>query len=213
MVQKDQQRIKALVFDYGGVLMDWSPTYLYLKLLGNDRSAVDHFLSEVDFFTWNLEQDRGRSFQEGIALLISQFPHYRDLIRAYDERYLETVKGSNPAVVDLLQTLKEDGYPLFGLSNWPAEKFALVRQQYPFFDWFDDMVLSGEVHLVKPDPAIFECLLERAGYPAQECLFIDDNEINILAAQKINFQTILFRSPEQLEADLHQLGILDGKLG
>ena len=189
--------------------MDWDPYYLYSKILGDDRQAVDRFLKAVDFFEWNQEQDRGRSFAEGTAELIARFPQYSELIRAYDERYLESLGGSIQPVVDILRALKDEGYRLYGLSNWPAEKFALVHPQYPFFAWFDDLVISGEVGMLKPDKAIFNLLLERAGRPASECLFIDDHASNIRTARDLGFQTILFQSPQQLEAELRRLEILN----
>ncbi len=196
------------MFDFGGVLMDWDPRYLYQKMPGYDRQAVERFLEEVDFFTWNLEHDRGRSVAEGMALLSARFPQYSDLLRAYDERYLEALRGPVEPVVRILYALKAAGYPLYGLSNWPAEKFALVRPMHPFFEAFDDMVISGEVKLIKPERAIFELLLERIGRPAEECLLIDDSERNIQAARELGFQAIHFQSPQQLEAELGRRGIL-----
>ena len=200
--------VLAIVFDYGGVLMDWNPRYLYQKMPGVDAQTVERFLKEVDFFTWNVEHDRGRTFAEGTAELIARFPQYRELIRAYDERYLDSLGGPIQPVVQILQALKAAGYPLYGLSNWPAEKFALVRPLHPFFEVFDDMVISGEVRLVKPDQAIFDLLLERIGRPAGECLLIDDSPHNIAAAREMGFQTIHFQSPPQLEAELRGRGIL-----
>jgi 2-haloacid dehalogenase len=199
----------AIVFDFGGVLMDWDPRYMYDRLPGYDRQAIDRFLQEVDFFTWNLEHDRGRPFAESTAELIARFPQYRDLIRAYDERYLESLRDPVEPVVKLLGALKNAGYPLYGLSNWPAEKFALVRPMHPFFECFEDIVISGEVKLVKPDKAIFEVLLERVGRPAAECLLIDDSERNIQVAREMGFQTIHFQLPGQLEAELRSRGILN----
>lgn len=202
-----QPTTPVIVFDFGGVLMDWNPYYLYRSILGEDRQAMERFLKEVDFFTWNIEQDRGRLFAEGIAELAGRFPQYADLIRAYDERYLETVGGAFEPVVAILRGLKDAGYALYGLSNWPAEKFRLVRPSYPFFAWFDDIVVSGEEKLVKPERAIFEVLLGRVGRPAHECVFIDDAEYNIAAAREMGFQTIHFRSAEQLKEELIQRGI------
>jgi len=207
MASKDKAT-PVIVFDFGGVLMDWNPFYLYGKMLDNDREAMDRFLKDINFSVWNVEQDRGRSFAEGTAQLIAQFPEYEDLIRAYDERYMEMVAGSFQPVVDILQALKEAGYPLYGLSNWSAEKFSIVRNEYPFFAWFDGIVLSGEVNLVKPDKEIYELLLERAGRPASECLFIDDYAPNIQAASDLGFQTIKFESAEQLKSELSTRGIL-----
>jgi 2-haloacid dehalogenase len=203
------QRSKpVIVFDLGGVLMDWSPYYLYCDQMGLDQPSVDRFLEEVDFYRWNAEQDRGRSFAEATPELCARFPQYTDLIRAYDEHFLATLKGAYPPVVEILGKLKAEEYPLYVLSNWSAETFKLVRPQYPFFDWFDGMVISGEVGLIKPDPAIYQILLERAGRPAGECLFIDDHLPNIQAASALGFQTIQFQSAGQLESELHLKGIL-----
>ncbi len=200
--------VSAIIFDIGGVLLDWDPYYLYRKILGDDRQVVDRFLKAVDFFRWNKENDRGRSVAEGTAELSARFPEYRQLIQAYDERYLESVNGAIQPAVEILRRLKDLGYLLYGLSNWPAEKFALVRPQYPFFEAFDGLVISGEVRLVKPDKAIFELLLERIGRPAGECLFIDDHDRNIVAARELGFQTILFQSAQQLEMELRSMAIL-----
>ncbi len=189
--------------------MDWDPYYLYSKILGDDRQVVEVFFKTVDFFGWNQKQDSGRSVAEGTVELSARFPQYSELIRAYDERYLESLGGAIQPVVEILRTLKEAGYPLYVLSNWPAEKFALVRPQYPFFEWFDDLVISGEVGLAKPDKAIFDLLLERIMRAACECLFIDDHDGNINAARDLGFQTILFQSPQQLEAELRRIGIFD----
>jgi 2-haloacid dehalogenase len=207
-MNKNEKTAPVIVFDIGGVLMDWDPYYLYRKILGNDRQAMEAFLKAVDFSGWNKEQDRGRSFAEGTAELTARFPEYSELIRAYDERYLESLGGAIQPVVEILRKLKDAGYSLFCLSNWSAEKFAQVRTSYPFFEWFDGLVISGEVRLIKPDKAIFELLLKRAGHPASECLFIDDHNSNIFVAKELGFQTILFQSPQQLEAELHHMGIL-----
>jgi 2-haloacid dehalogenase len=198
----------AVVFDFGGVLIDWNPYYLYRHLLGEDPGATKQFLQAVDFARWNQENDRGRTVAQGTAELAGRFPEYRELILAYDSRYLEAIGGAIQPVVEILWALKEQGYPLYGLSNWPAEKFAIVRQIYPFFTWFDDIVISGEVKLIKPDRAIFELLLERVSRLAQECLYIDDHDRNIAAARELGFQTIHFRSPEQLEEELRGLGVV-----
>jgi 2-haloacid dehalogenase len=198
----------AIVFDYGGVLMDWNPHYLFDPLMGNDPKAVDEFLRQIDFYRWNTKFDEGLTYAEGTADLITQFPEYAHLIRAYDEQYLKTLRGCNQPVVEILQKLKEHGYPLFGLSNWSIEKFSEVRKGYPFFDLFDDMVISGIEKCIKPGAEIFGILLQRANRPAGDCLFIDDHLPNIEAASRLGFQTIHFRSAEQLKADLAKRDIV-----
>jgi 2-haloacid dehalogenase len=209
-MNNNNKTVKVIVFDLGGVLIDWSPYHLYCGKLGLDREEVDRFLNEVDFSEWNKEQDRGRSFAEATDELTTRFPEYRELIHAYDEYYLESLKGSIQPVVDILKKLKCEGYPLYVLSNWAMEKFNLVRPQYPFFEWFDGIVISGDVGLIKPDQAIFKVLLERTGCPAEVCLFIDDHYPNIRVASELGFQTIQFTSAQQLEAELNNLGILEG---
>ena len=203
------EKSPAIVFDYGGVLMDWNPHYLFDPLMDNDPEAVDSFLREINFFEWNERFDEGRPYSEGTADLISRFPQYAHLIPAYDKQYTETVRGCNQPVVDILASLKDRGYPLYGLSNWSFEKFSEVRKSYPFFDLFDDMVISGLEKCIKPGVQIFNILLDRAGRPAGACLFIDDNRANIDAAAGLGFQTIHFQSAEQLRHELTARNILD----
>jgi 2-haloacid dehalogenase len=198
----------AIIFDFGGVLMDWNPRYLYSKLFKNDIAAMERFLQEIEFDAWNQEQDRGRSFGDAVSLLSKRFPHYQELIQAYDTRWEESLSGEIPETVEILRKLKQANYPLYGLSNWSAEKFPLVQNTYHFFDWFDLIVLSGEVKIAKPDPEIFDVLLERIHRKAKECLFIDDSMQNISTAEKLGLQTIHFQSPDQLHKALVAKGIL-----
>ncbi len=199
--------IKAVIFDFGGVLLDWNPGYLYEKLF-DVQEAMNKFLVEIDFAKWNTEQDRGRPFAEGVAILSEQFPQYAELIQAYFERWEDSIGGAIPGTVEVLARLKKQGYALYGLSNWSAETYPRVRHQYEFFDWFHSIVLSGEVKLIKPDPKIYELVLDMAGVPAEDCLFIDDSLKNIEAAMALGFMTIHFQSPEQLQVELNKLGIL-----
>jgi HAD superfamily hydrolase (TIGR01509 family) len=200
-MQVEKNHKLAIVFDFGNVLVDWDPRYLYRKLLDGDQ-AIEQFLGEVDFFEWNLEHDAGRPFDESIAEMCARFPQYCDLIRAYDQRYEESISGPIWPTVEVLRLLKDAGYPLYALSNWPSDKFDLVRPKYEFFSWFDDIVISGKVRIAKPDPRIFELLLERIGRPAGECLFIDDSPRNIAVAERLGFQTIRYDSTGQLKTDL-----------
>lgn len=201
-------RIRAIVVDFGGVLIDWNPRYLYRKLFPDNEPAMERFLAEIGFTEWNRQQDAGRAFALAVAELVKQFPSYADFIRAYDERWEESIGGPLQGTVDLLLPLKQAGFALYGLSNWSSEKFAAVRSKYPFFELFETIVLSGDVKVVKPDPRIFRALLERIARPANECLFIDDMEENILAAQALGFETIRFESPDQLLAELQRRGLL-----
>ena len=200
--------IKAILFDFGNVLLEWNPRYIYRRYFPDDEAAMEKFLQEVDFMEWNAQQDKGRTFAEGVAALSEQFPHYSNLIQAYHDNWKESIGGSLTGTVELLQRLKDAGYKVYGLSNWSAETFPLVREKYEFFGLLDDIVLSGEVKSVKPEPEFFEIALRRIGLPARECLFIDDAPANIAQARKMGFVTVLFQSPEQLETELHRLNLL-----
>ena len=196
------------MFDFGGVLVDWNPRHLYRRLFRGDEAAMENFLEEIDFSGWNSQQDLGRPFKIAVADLAGRFPHYGDLIRAYDERWEESVAGPIQASVDLLAPLKRAGRELHGLSNWSSEKFALARARYGFFGQFDTILVSGDVRLGKPDPRIFALLLRRIEKTAQECLFIDDSAANIAAARSLGFETIHYSSPIQLRKELLELGLL-----
>lgn len=198
----------AIVFDLGGVLIDWNPRHLYQKLFDNAPEPMERFLSDICSQEWNVQQDAGRPFAEGIAELVARHPDFEQLIRAYDTRWEEMIAGAIQPSVDILADLKQANHPLYALSNWSAEKFANMRNRFPFLSWFEIIVISGEVKAAKPDPRIFSFLLEKSGRTARECLFIDDSIINIAAAQKLGFKTIHFLSPEQLRAELLQMGIL-----
>jgi 2-haloacid dehalogenase len=198
--------LRAIIFDLGGVLIGWDPRLLYRKLFADDAS-IDRFFYEIDFHAWNLEQDRGRTFDEGVAELTAQFPHYAEYIRAYDERYPETLTGAMEPTVQVLSKLRQAGYPLYALSNWSTEKFEYARARFEFLNWFDTIIVSAHVKLVKPDPRIFELLLERTGRRADECVFIDDNETNVQTARALGFYAIRFESAPQLVTELRRLGI------
>jgi 2-haloacid dehalogenase len=201
-------QIKAIIFDFGNVLLEWNPRYVYQRFFPNDPEGMEHFFREVNFADWNLQQDKGRPFAEGVAILSKQFPHYSHLIQAYHDHWIDSVGATYDGTIEILKQLKVAGYPLYGLSNWSAETFPFARQKYDFFDLLDDFVISGEVGHIKPDPEIFEIMLEKIGKPAQECLFIDDSLTNIKQAQKMGFATIHFQSPEQLAVALHELKLL-----
>jgi 2-haloacid dehalogenase len=200
--------IQAIIFDFGNVLINWDPRKVFNKYFLNDKQAIDNFLSEINFSAWNLSQDEGLPFAMGVMQLSAQFPQYAHLIRAYDEEWEESITGLIPETVDILHRLKKAGYRLYGLTNWSAEKFSLIKEKYEAFHLFEDIVVSGEVGLVKPDPAIFRLLLQKIHRQPDECLVIDDSLENIEAAQKMGFVTHHFTSPASLEVELHQLGIL-----
>jgi len=200
--------IKAIIFDYGNVLIEWDPRYVYNRYFPNDSEGMENFLQEVDFMGWNAYQDKGRTFKEGVADLSAQFPHYSHLIQAYHDHWKDSIGTAYWETVEIMKQLKAKGYPLYGLSNWSAETFPYARAKYDFFNLLDGMVISGHVGHVKPEPEIYDIMLEKIDRPAQECLFIDDSLPNIKQANTMGFKTIHFTSPEQLKKELTQLGLL-----
>ncbi|MBN1145817.1 MAG: HAD family phosphatase [Anaerolineales bacterium] len=207
MKSYDKQSL-AIVFDFGGVLIDWNPRYLYRKFFDGDERAMEAFLEAIGFHEWNMKQDAGRPFAEAIAEHCQKYPEYCELIRAYEALWEESIAGPIQASVDILNEFKQAGYPLYALSNWSAETFPRARHRFHFLDWFEAIILSGEVGLVKPDPRIFRLLLERLNRRAKQCLIIDDSVGNILAARQLGFRTIHFQSPEQLRREVDRMGIL-----
>ena len=199
----NRQNIKAIVFDFGGVLLDWDPHNLYKRYFNNNKE-IDDFLAEINFSEWNVQQDKGRPFSEGVADLSLKFPQYSDLIRAYKDNWEESIVGPINGSVSILHELKKAGYSLYGLSNWSAETFPMAFNKYDFFNLFEGIIISGEVKVVKPDPSIFEILLNLIDRPASECLLIDDSSVNLISAQKLGISGILFRSPSQLKQELKQ---------
>jgi 2-haloacid dehalogenase len=193
---------KAIIFDFGGVLIRWDPRNLYARYFPGQPQAMEEFLKEIDFMEWNAQQDKGRPFAEGVKLHARQHPQHADLIKAYHENWKESITGEIDGTVELLRTLKKKGYPLYGLSNWSAETFPSIRHEFDFLNLLDDIVISGEINLIKPEPEIFEFFLEKIDTPAAQCLFIDDSAANIAAAKKFGFDTVHFKSPEQLKREL-----------
>ncbi|NJC95149.1 MAG: HAD family hydrolase [Anaerolineales bacterium] len=200
--------IKAIIFDFGNVLIEWNPRHVYKRYFPNDPEGMEHFFKEVDFMGWNAHQDKGRTFKEGVADLSAQFPQYSHLIQAYHDHWMESIGEAYWGTIEIVEQLKQKGYPLYGLSNWSAETFPYARAKYDFFSLLDDIVISGAVGHVKPEPQIYRIMLEKIGRPAQECLFIDDSLPNILQANTMGFKTIHFTSPGQLKTELTQLGLL-----
>lgn len=199
-------QITAIIFDLGNVLLGWDARRLYNRLLP-DPGTVDRFLEQVRFMEWNAKQDAGRPFREGVAELSWEFPQYSDLIHAYDTDWEESLTGTHDETIQLARGLKRAGWTLHLLSNFSAEKFALVKSRYNFFDLFDEIIISGEHKTIKPDAAIFNIALMRIKRPPEECVFIDDSLANIQTARTLGFQTIHYQSPTQLKADLERLEI------
>ena len=167
-------RTAAVVFDLGGVLIDWNPRHLYRSLFDGDEDAMEHFLATVTTPEWNLAQDRGRPFAVAIEELVARHPDHETMIRAYWGRWREMIKGPFVDTVAVLADLHERGIPLYALTNWSAETFAMARHQFEFLGWFEGIVVSGQERMAKPDEAIFRLMLERYGLDPERTVYIDD---------------------------------------
>ncbi len=202
--------ITAVVFDLGGVLIDWDPRYLYRTLFA-DEVAMEDFLTTVTTPDWNRAQDAGRPWSEAVEELTARHPEKRELIEAYWRRWPEMLGGPIEPTVAVLDDLRPTGVRLYALSNWSAETFPIARPRYPFLGWFDGIVISGEEGLIKPDARIFEVLLERYDLRPEETVFIDDHAPNVEAAGALGIRAIRFTDAGTLRADLRALGLLDGR--
>lgn len=202
--------VRAVVFDLGGVLIDWDPRRLYRKLLPDER-AVEELLSTVCTQAWNERQDAGRSLAEGTAELIALHPHRADLIRCYYDRWDEMLGGALDGTVAILEELDRAGVPLYALTNWSAETFARGRGRFGFLDRFRDVVVSGQEGLIKPDPRLYRLLLARHDLAPGEALFIDDNPKNVEGARAVGMHAHHFRDPDALRAELVRRGLLPAR--
>ncbi|SDF63051.1 MULTISPECIES: HAD family phosphatase [Rhodanobacteraceae] len=198
----------VVIFDFGGVLIDWNPRYLYRKLFGDDEQAMETFLAEVTTPEWNLRQDAGRSWDEAVRLLTDEHPTKAELIAAYQHRWEETLGGAIDDSLHILRELKEAGHPLYGLTNWSHETFPFARERFDFLALFDGIVVSGEEGMIKPDPRLYQTLLERYDIDPATAVFIDDNKANVDAADALGIHGIHFHTPRQLRDELIALGFL-----
>jgi 2-haloacid dehalogenase len=199
-------RIDALVWDFGMVLFDWNPRYLYTRLISDDEER-ESFLSRVCTPEWNDKLDSGMSYKKAERELIKRYPSQKELILAWRQNHLELIKGPIPKSVEILNRVDAIGLKQYGLTNWP-ETFPEVRQKYDFLNILAGIVVSSEEKIAKPDPRIFQIATNKFSVNPQRTLFIDDRETNIRAAQAAGFQAYLFRTPEMLENKLIRLGVL-----
>jgi 2-haloacid dehalogenase len=200
-------RPTTVVFDLGGVLIDWDPRHLYRQLF-DDPDEMESFLAEVTTTEWNAHQDAGRPWVEAIELLVATYPERRELIEAFHRRWPEMLAGEIEGTVDVLGELRTAGVRLVALSNWSAEMFPVARERFGFLAWFEGIVISGDVGVNKPDRRIFEHLVERFGIEPAAALFIDDSSANVEAATAIGFRAIQFTDPTALRIALVRFGLL-----
>jgi 2-haloacid dehalogenase len=196
------------VFDLGGVLIDWDPRYLYRKLFDGDSEAMEEFLATVCTQSWNEEQDAGRSFAEGCAVLKQVHPHKAELIDAWFARYDEMLAGPISGTVEILANLNSRNVPLYALSNWSAETFPVALKRFAFLKWFKGVMLSGDVKLLKPDARIFRLFLETFAIDPALSVYIDDRRATVEAARAVGMHGIVFTDAAALQSELIGLGLI-----
>ena len=202
-------KIKNIIFDLGGVLIDWNPEYVYLKEFKGDRKKMQIFFDHVCTFDWNENQDAGYSLSKATNDRVILFPEQESLIRMYYDRWEEMLGGEIEGSVSILRKLKDNPiYKVVSLTNWSAETFPIALKRFDFLHWFEGIVVSGTEKTRKPFSEIYQTTLKRYNLEASESLFIDDNKRNIAAADKLGIQTIIFHDPDQLEKDLKIKGII-----
>ncbi|HYZ24250.1 MAG TPA: HAD family phosphatase [Rhodopila sp.] len=199
---------RTVIFDLGGVLIDWNPRYLYRRLFDGDEAAMEHFLAHVCSPDWNLLQDAGRTFVEAEAEAIARHPDKRHLIKAWLPNFNEMISGPITGTVEILRELRSRGTPLYALTNWSAETFVTQPARFEFLGWFQGIVVSGHEKITKPDGRIFRLLLERYNIDSAGAVFIDDAPRNVAGAEAAGIRGIHFTSPDALREELTALGYL-----
>ena len=200
--------VRYALFDLGRVVLDWEPSRLYSKIF-DDASERDWFLENVCTMAWHTRHDAGETFADTRPALIAEFPKYETEIRAWSERWMEMFDGYVEGTPQLIERLAEKGIPLYALTNMPSETKPMMDEHFPLLTVFQDIIVSGDEKLVKPDPAIYELTLKRMGTSnPSNVIFIDDSEKNIAAAGALGFETHLFRGTEGLEKKLVKVGLL-----
>jgi 2-haloacid dehalogenase len=203
-------QINTIVFDLGGVLIDWNPEYLYSRIFPNEEERR-WFLSTICTLDWNEQQDAGRTLQEGTEHLVKKFPAHEASIRAYYERWKEMLGGPIHATVEIFRQLKFNTggkIKLYALTNWSAETFPVALELYDFLHWFDGRLVSGEEKVRKPFKEIYQLLIDRFGIDPKKAIYVDDNVRNVLPARELGFIGIHFRTPELFREELKGLGVL-----
>ena len=200
--------IKNVIFDLGGVLIDWNPEYVYLDVFNGDREKMKWFFDEICTMDWNENQDAGYPLEKATEERVKLFPEYEEWIRIYYSRWEEMLGNQIDGTVAILKQLIDNpNYKVVALTNWSAETFPVALERFDFLHWFEGIVVSGTEKMRKPFNEIYELTINRFNIEASQSLFIDDNARNIEAAKKIGINTIRFNNPTQLKSELKSLNI------
>lgn len=189
--------IKNVIFDYGNVLIDWNPAYLFLPVFGGDEEKCRFFTDNVCNREWFTRMDRGESMDVCVAELQARYPQYADAVAMFRDRWFEMCNGELPGMFELIQDLKSKGVGVYGLTNWPAETFTEARRRFRTLASIDNYVVSSSVKLAKPEPAIYQLLLSKYNLNPEECVFIDDRKDNVDAAKALGMSGIVYPGSAQ----------------
>jgi len=201
----NHSKIDTIIFDLGGVLIDWNPRHLYRKIFKTEEE-IDWFLQNICTSEWNEQQDAGRSFEEATDELLSKFPDHEIPIRAWYGRWKETINGPITETVKIFEELREaKKYRLYALTNWSEQTFPWALENFNFLQWFEGIVVSGVEKTRKPFPEFYQILLSRYNIDPTKALFIDDSHRNIIGAQALGINGIHFQSPTQLRSELQKM--------
>lgn len=201
--------INTIIFDLGGVLIDWNPLYVFHDEYFDSIDKRNYFFEHICTSDWNENQDAGYPIAKATKERIALFPGWEKEIRDYYGRWSEMLKGTIDPSVEIFRQLKESGkYKLYALTNWSAETFPIALERFDFLHWFDGRVVSGEEKMRKPFPEFYKLLLNRYNVNPAEALLIDDNLRNVKAAEEMNINSILFQTPLQLKMELTTLGLI-----
>jgi 2-haloacid dehalogenase len=200
--------INTLIFDFGGVLIDWNPSYVFLKEFRGNQDEMSHFLNTICSWEWNENQDAGYSLDKATEERVAMYPEYESLIRMYYGRWEDMLGYEHTDTVELLKTYKDNGtYRLIGLTNWSHETFPVALERFDFLSWFDGIVVSGTEKMKKPDALIYNLTLDRYKVIPENAVFIDDKLENVHAATKLGMHGIHFTTAAKLKRNLETLGV------
>jgi len=204
--------IKSVIFDYGNVLVDWNPAYLFLPVFGGNEAECRFFTDNVCNRDWFTRMDRGEDMDKCVAELQAEYPQYAHAVAMFRDRWFEMCHGDIPGMLEIIQELKSKGIGIYGLTNWPAATFTEARRRFKTLAAIDDYVVSSAVKLAKPEPEIYKLLLAKYNLKPNECVFIDDRKDNVEAAKALGMSGIVYPgSADQLSVILHSMLQLDKK--
>ena len=199
---------KTIIFDLGGVLIDWSPEYVYLKEFRGDRQKMAWFLNKICAWEWNMNQDAGYPLQQATEDRVAMFPEHEDLIRMYYGRWEEMLGFAHEDTLEILKELTEHpDYRVYALTNWSGETWPKAIAKFPWLQWFEGIVVSGDEKMRKPHPEIYQLILDRYSIEAETAIFIDDSLPNVAGSEALGITGIHFSGAQKLRTDLQQKGV------